>query len=235
MEGTVLIAEDQALLADGLRKLIESEFPAVAIVENGQALFDAVATLKPAVVLMDIGISLQNGTEVTRTIRTIAPDAKIIILTAHKESEYAVKALRAGAVGYVLKSCTVAELVSAIRLVLSGSSYITPQLLPHVIVPPNRWRSRAPAPLTDRQREVLRLIADGRTAKEIANLLQFSVKTAVFHRMAIMDKLGIRTTAELTRYAMQTGIVASKFISQATHSRTMVRSGYAAPPVSKRQ
>ena len=208
----ILIAEDQTLMAEGLRKLIECEFSTVSIVENGEALLRAVTTFRPHVVLMDIGMRTPNGIDAARRVRSLAPEAKIIILTGHDQAEYVVEAFRVGAVGYLLKRCDVSELVAAIREVLSGNPYITPQVSQGPIASPGTPGSRMRASLTVRQLEVLRLIAEGLTAKEIANLLHLSAKTAVFHKMAIMDKLGVRTTAELTRYAVEHGIVASKFI-----------------------
>ncbi len=129
------------------------------------------------------------------------------MVTAHNEPEYVVEAFRAGAAGYVLKQCAVSELVTALRQVLEGRSYVTPLMAEHVVAAAtNPGLRRNPASLTSRQREVLQLVAEGCTAKEIANSLNISAKTAVFHKMAIMDKLGVRTTAELTRYALEHGI-----------------------------
>jgi DNA-binding NarL/FixJ family response regulator len=134
----------------------------------------------------------------------------VIVLTLHDEPEYVAEALHAGASGYVL-NCSVSELVTAIRAVLNGHSYLTPSLVRRVDSIQSSSKARANGKsLTLRQREVLQLVAQGRTAKEIACTLGFSVKTAVFHKMAIMDKLGLRTTADLTRYALDHGILSSK-------------------------
>jgi DNA-binding NarL/FixJ family response regulator len=201
----VVIAEDHTLIAQGLRQLLECEFESVTVVGNGRELLDEVAASKPDVALVDIVMPLLNGIEATRRLRKISPDTKVVIVTAHNEPQYVVEAFRAGASGFVLKRCAVAELVVAIRCVLAAQTYVTP-LMAHQAIEAAARKS-APGPvLTSRQREVLQLIAEGCTAKEIANVLKLSVKTAVFHKMALMDKLGLHTTAELTRYAIENGI-----------------------------
>jgi DNA-binding NarL/FixJ family response regulator len=201
----VVIAEDHTLMAEGLRKLLECEFESVEIVGNGRALVDVVATSKPDIVLIDIGMPLLNGIEAARRVNKISPATKVVIVTAHNEPQYVVEAFRAGASGFVLKRCAISELVAAIRQVLSGQTYTTP-LVQDRILEAARGREQSGPALTFRQREVLQLVAEGCTAKEIANILRLSVKTAVFHKMAVMDKLGLRTTAELTRYALEHGI-----------------------------
>jgi DNA-binding NarL/FixJ family response regulator len=201
----IVIAEDHTLMAEGLRKLLQSDFEFVETVANGRELLDVVAIFKPDIVLLDIGMPLLNGIEATRRFAKISPATKVVIVTAHNEPQYVVEAFRAGATGFVLKRCAVSELVTAIRLVLSGHTYVTPLMADRALEAAKEAVPTGPA-LTSRQREVLQLVAEGCTAKEIANVLKLSVKTAVFHKMAIMDKLGLRTTAELTRYALEHGI-----------------------------
>lgn len=200
----VVIAEDQTLMAQGLRKLLECEFGSVTVVGNGRELVDIVAASKPDVALVDIAMPLLNGIEATRQLRRISPATKVVIVTAHADPQYVAEAFRAGASGFVLKRCAVSELVVAIRAVLAGQTYITP-LMAHRAAEAAKESASGPV-LTSRQREVLQLVAEGCTAKEIANVLKLSVKTAVFHKMKIMDKLGLHTTAELTRYAIENGI-----------------------------
>lgn len=202
----VLIAEDHALMAEGLRQLLECEFESVATVGNGRQLLAEVEASKPDVVLLDIGMPLLNGIEAIRRFSKTAPETKVVIVTAHNEPQYVVEAFRAGATGFVLKRCALAELVTAIRQVLSGHTYVTPLVADRAVEAAKEYQVRSGPSLTSRQREVLQLVAEGCTAKEIANVLKVSVKTAVFHKMAIMDKLGLRTTAELTRYALEHGI-----------------------------
>ena len=201
----VVIAEDHTLMAEGLRRLLECEFESVQTVANGRQLLDIAAAWKPDVVLLDIGMPLLNGIEATRRLSKTSPSTKVVMVTAHNEPQYVVEAFRAGATGFVLKRCALSELVNAIRQVLDGHTYVTP-LVADRAVEAARGSVRPGPALTSRQREVLQLVAEGCTAKEIANVLKLSVKTAVFHKMAIMDKLGLRTTAELTRYALEQGI-----------------------------
>jgi DNA-binding NarL/FixJ family response regulator len=205
-----VIAEEQTLIAQGLRKLLECEFESVTIVGNGRELLDEVAASKPDVALVDIIMPVLNGIEATRQLRKISPSTKVVIVTSHNETQYVVEAFRAGASGFVLKRCAISELVVAIRAVLAAQTYVTPLLARRAVATAT---DSAPGPvLTSRQREVLQLVAEGCTAKEIANVLKLSVKTAVFHKMAIMDKLGLHTTAELTRYAIENGV------ARTTHS-----------------
>ena len=193
-------------MAEALRRLLESEFRFVELAGNGSDLFTAVETFNPDVVLVSVEMQLLNGIQATRHLGR-GSRAKVIMLTSHDEPAYVAEAFRAGASGYILKRCTFSELVKAIREVMNGRSYLTP-LVPRNVAATAASLGPQPdsRPLTSRQREVLQLVADGYTAKEIAKSLNLSVKTAVFHRMAIRDKLGLRTTAALTRYAIENGM-----------------------------
>jgi DNA-binding NarL/FixJ family response regulator len=187
-----------------LEKVVGTEFESVTLVGNGRELLDTVAVLKPHVALVDAVMPLLNGIEATRILSKISPATKMVILTVHDEPQYVVEAFRAGASGFVLKRCAFSELVIAIRCVLAGDTYVTPLLADQVV---EAVREPAMRPrLTSRQREVLQLVAEGCTAKEIATVLKLSVKTAVYHKTSIMEKLGLHTTAELTRYAIEHGI-----------------------------
>ena len=220
----LLIADDM-LTAQCLQRLLEGEFPGVEIVSNGLGLLDAAIASRPDLVLLDIRMPAIDGLEATRRLREALPGTRVIVVTMHDEPEYYAGALRAGASGYVLKSCAVSELVNAIHTVSKGLSYVTPSVAARVASPIMTIKSRPHSrSLTARQREVLELVAQGRTAKEIANTLSLSVKTAVFHKMAIMDKLGLRTTADLTRYALEHGILTNKFsVESASPSPSMLR------------
>jgi DNA-binding NarL/FixJ family response regulator len=222
----VVIAENHTLVAEGLRKLLEDEFQLLDTVSNGRDLLKVVEDTLPDLVLLDIGLPMMNGIEATRHFRKASPRTKVVVVTAHNEPEYVVEAFRAGVSGYVLKRCAVSELVIAIRQVLDGHTYVTPLVAEHVVAAAtNPKQRRNPTNLTSRQREVLQLVAEGCTAKEIANWLNLSVKTAVFHKMAIMDKLGLRTTAELTRYALEHGITRGG----AERLRSSLEPGFEAP------
>jgi DNA-binding NarL/FixJ family response regulator len=195
------------MTAQCLQRLLEAEFPGVEIVADGQGLYDIVAASKPDLVLLDIGIP-GLGLEALRQLRAVSPLTRLLVVTMHASPQYVAETLRAGAAGYVLKSCAVSELVSAIRAVLNGHSYMTPSLGERVVCTVTNRKGRPNGKnLTSRQREVLQLVAQGRTAKEIATTLSLSVKTAVFHKTAVMDKLGLRTTADLTRYALEHGVL----------------------------
>ena len=205
----LLLADDHTLLLEGFRKLLEDEYELVGTVENGRDLLIAAPKLKPDAILLDISMPLLNGIDATRRLRTLVPKSKILIVTMHADPDYVAEAFRAGASGYVLKRSAASELVRAIREVLAGRTYITPliagEMLDSVRKPAARpgW---APT-LSPRQREVLQLVAEGRTAKEIGTLLSISVKTVEFHKSRIMKELGVRSVADVTRYALRRGLV----------------------------
>jgi len=207
----VLIAEEHFLMAQGLQKLLESEFEDVKVVENGRDLFSTVASFKPGVILLDGGLTLASGTGAAQYFQKLAAVSKVIVLSANAEPGRVVEALRCGVSGYLLKRCTFSELTRAIQQVIDGKTYVTQLVSQRTIAAAaDRVPATDAASLTPRQREVLQLVAEGCTAKEIANRLGLSVKTAVFHKMAIMDKLGMRTTAELTRYAIENNIALTR-------------------------
>jgi DNA-binding NarL/FixJ family response regulator len=208
----VLIAEEYFLMAQGLRKLLETEFDNVQIVEDGRDLFRTVAGFKPDVILLDSGLAQSNGIEPATHFPTLAAVSKVIVMSGRADPANVMEAFRSGVSGYVLKTCDFPELTRAIRQVTDGSAYVTPLISQRPsAVAADSTPVKGAAPLTPRQREVLQLVAEGCTAKEIANQLNLSVKTAVFHKMAIMDKLSLRTTAELTRYAIENNIVPAKW------------------------
>ena len=209
----LLLADDHMLLLDGYRKLLEPEFELVGAVENGRALLEVAPRLKPDVILMDISMPLLNGIDATRRLRKIVPKAKVLIVTMHADPDYVAEALRAGASGYLLKRSAASELVSAIHEVLEGGRYLTPLITGQALDWLRKSEGQSAAGrdtksvLSPRQREVLQLVAEGRTAKEIAALLRISVKTVEFHKSRIMKELGVRSVAELTRYALRRGMV----------------------------
>jgi DNA-binding NarL/FixJ family response regulator len=205
----ILIADDHVLVVEGLRKLLEDEFDVVGAVDNGRALLAAAERLKPDVVLVDVSMPLLNGIDACAHLRALVPSTRVVVLTMHADRSYAAEAFRAGAAGYVLKGSATPELVRAIRSVLRGGRYVA-RALPAGVLARERLAGEArPGHLTLRQREVLQLVAEGRSAKQIAAVLRISVKTVEFHKARVMDQLALRSTAELTRYAVQHGIVAS--------------------------
>lgn len=205
----ILIADDHQLVVEGLRKLLEDEFEVVGTVDNGHALLAAAGRLKPDVILADVSMPLLNGIDACARLRGLVPSSRVVVLTMHADRSYAAEAFKAGAAGYVLKRSATSELVRAIHTVLRGQRYVA-RALPASILRGARLAGEArPGHLTARQREVLQLVAEGRGAKQIAALLRISVKTVEFHKARLMDQLDLRSTAELTRYAVQHGIVAS--------------------------
>ena len=206
----VLLADDHPLIMGGIRRILAPEVELVGIAKDGRELVDAALRLKPDIAIVDIGMPVLNGIDAVREIGKQLPGTRVIFLTMHDEAIYVVEAMKAGARGYLLKSSAEEELLIAIREVMAGRRYITP------LIPRTTWEVAKPgqqgeevrgAELSARQRQVLQLIAQGRTAKEIAGILHLSVKTAEFHKYNIMRKLGLHNTAELTKYAMQKGLI----------------------------
>ena len=207
----VLLADDHALVLDGLRKILEPECEVVGAVEDGRSLLTAAARLKPDIILLDISMPLLNGVEAARRLRAAAPGAKVIFVTMHADATYVAGAFRAGASGYVLKRCASLELLKAINQVLSGREYVTPLIGKELGELPE-WplgTGEASGELTVRQREVVQLVAEGHPVKEIAAILNISGKTVAFHKANVMRRLGIHSTAELTKYALEHGISGS--------------------------
>ena len=202
----VLLADDHTLVSEGLRKLLEPDFELVGTVEDGRALVQAAARLRPDVILLDISMPVMNGIEAARQISQMKLGAKLVFVTMHADLTYVGEALRAGGSGYVLKRSAASELSQAIRTVLRGKTYVTPLLSPSEtssIAPIGAPGSESAGRLTARQREVLQLVAEGKSSKEIAHVLNISVKTVEFHKSCIMERLDLHTTAALTRYAIE--------------------------------
>ena len=207
----VLLADDHTLVLDGLRKILEPECEVVGAVEDGRSLLAAAKQLQPDIILLDISMPLLNGVEAARRLRAAAPGAKVIFVTMHADATYVAGAFRAGASGYVLKRCASLELLKAINQVLSGREYVTPLIRKDVGELPG-WplgAGEASGELTVRQREVVQLVAEGHPVKEIAAILNITGKTVAFHKANVMRRLGIRSTAELTKYALEHGISGS--------------------------
>ncbi|HZP04370.1 MAG TPA: response regulator transcription factor [Terracidiphilus sp.] len=208
----ILLADDHALMLEGLSRLLSNDFEIVGTAADGRALLALAIRLKPDVIVLDVGMPEMNGIEAARRLTRVLPSAKIVFVTQRLDRAYLHAAFSAGAMGYVTKQSAAGELVEAIRSALEGRYYV-PALAGETAT---RFaaldRTKNPAEmfgarLTPRQREVLQLVAEGKTAKEISTSLNISVKTVEFHRNCLMDELGIRTTAELTRYAVSRGIV----------------------------
>jgi DNA-binding NarL/FixJ family response regulator len=207
----ILIADDHALVAEGLKGLLAESYEIVGISSNGRSLLDDAATLKPDVIVLDVGMPELNGIDAAVQLGKILPSAKLVFVTQQVDVQYLRAAFRAGATGYVAKQSATRELLIAIQKALSGEIYVTPLLkdaLPDLSLKELRQSSDVFAKdLTPRQREVLQLVAEGKTIKEISSALQISPKTVEFHKNALMNEIGLRTTAELTRYAISRGLI----------------------------
>jgi DNA-binding NarL/FixJ family response regulator len=199
----ILLADDHSLVAAGLCKLLEAEFDLVGAVGDGRALVAAAKKERPDVILLDISMPLLNGVEAARQIQVAVPTAKLIFVTVHSDSPYVVEAFRAGASGYLLKRSAASELVTAIHDVLNGNLYVTPLIAKSALDGILKVAEKRGPLLSARQREVLQLVAEGHSAKEIAGILRISPKTVEFHKSWIMKKLDLHSTAELTRYALE--------------------------------
>jgi DNA-binding NarL/FixJ family response regulator len=204
---TVLVADDHAIVMEGLVSLLKEEFDVVGAVGDGYVLLDAAKRLRPDVIVTDISMPGLSGLEALPRLKADHFDSKIIVLTMHHDAELATRALRAGASGYLLKQSAGEELIAAIRQALRGHVYLTPALTTEVMA-----RMAAPAgqpetQLTTRQRDVLRLIVEGRRMKEIAAVLRLSTRTVETHKYEMMQALGLHSTAELVRYAIEHRLV----------------------------
>ena len=202
---TVLLADDHPVVAEGLAALLRDEFTVVGTVADGVGLVDAARRLQPDVIVTDVTMPGLSGLDALRRIREEGLSSKVVFLTVHADVRLAADALRAGADGFVAKETAGKEIVAAIREVLRGRTYLTPRLGPDVLALLARPRASGD-PLTPRQREVLRMIAAGRTMKEIAAALELSTRTVEGHKYQMMQALGVDTTAELVRYAVEQGL-----------------------------
>lgn len=207
----ILIGDDHALIIEGLRSILGSEFDVIGVCANGRDLIAQTEQLQPDAVLVDVSMPVLNGIEAARRIKTIAPNVKIIFVTQRADSEYVQTAFRIGASAYILKQSVAGEVIAALREALAGRYYVTRSLfngIPEALVHPCRNPAELfGGTLTGRQREVLQLVAEGKSNKEIAGVLNISLKTVDFHKARIMDELRLRSTAELTRYAIEHGMV----------------------------
>ncbi|MGQ0555357.1 MAG: response regulator [Nitrospiraceae bacterium] len=211
----VLMADDHSIFLAGVRKLIEDHCEVVETVQNGRALLEAASRLKPELIILDISMPLLNGLDAARQLKKALPETKLLFLTMHASPRYATEAFKAGAHGFLLKQSAASELPQAIEAVLQGKHYLTPSVAKPVIdqalkaeVMPDI--KEAVAELTPRQREILQLIGEGKGTKEIATLLNLSVKTVQFHKTCLMHELNIHTTAELMRYAITQGFASAE-------------------------
>lgn len=208
MPTRILLADDHVLVRQGLKGLLEREgFAVVGEASDGQEALRQMESLRPDIVVMDISMPTINGLNAAREIRQSYPQAKTILLTQHDEKQYVTEALEAGVKGYVLKNQAGSDLLHALRQVSRGQVYLSPGVAQVVVESYQSNVGRSVTQLTLRERQVLQLIAEGKTTKDIASVLGISVKTAESHRTRLMQKLDIHETASLVRYAVRNGIV----------------------------
>ena len=205
----ILLADDHPMVLEGVAKILEKEFDVVGKMEDGRALVAAAERLNPDIIVTDMTMPLLHGLEACRQFKRLV-GSKVIFLTMHADVAYAKEAFQAGASAYLLKRNAASELIDAIHKVIQGQSYISPLLFPADQMPfEHECRSQVPIlkQLTSRQREVLQLIAEGKSIKEIAAILSLSVKTVEFHRAKLMENLHLQSNADLTKFALSHGLV----------------------------
>jgi DNA-binding NarL/FixJ family response regulator len=204
----ILLADDHTLVVEGFRKLLETEFEIVGVAPDGRALLAAALQQKPDVIVLDIGMPLLSGIDAGRELKRLVPRTRLIVLTMNEDPDIAREALRHWASAYLLKKSAGTELIRAVREVLKGKSYVTPRLaqrlMDEFVRDPRLGRTKE---LTPRQREVLHLLAEGRTMKETADLLHLTPRTVAFHKYRIMDEFGLKTNSDLVRFAIREHIV----------------------------
>ncbi|MHC4844049.1 MAG: response regulator [Planctomycetota bacterium] len=207
---TVILADDHKIILEGLKNLLDEEFEVLGQAEDGRQLLENAQKLHPDVVVVDISMPLLNGIDAVKQLKKTQPDIKVVFLTMHNDAMYAKEAFDAGASGFVLKHSAPSELMTAIHEALKGNTYISPTIteeLMHLYKDKTDIIDNTFGKLTQRQREVLQLLAEGKSAKEIAKILHVSTRTAEFHKYNMMEQLGLKTTAELVQFAIKHGII----------------------------
>jgi DNA-binding NarL/FixJ family response regulator len=204
-----ILADDHTLVAEALHGLIAAQFDVVATVADGHALLASALALKPDVIVVDVAMPLLNGLEACRQLKQKMPGVKLVFLTMNEDPELAVEAMKSGASGYVLKKSAASELLQAMQAALRGKSYITPQIsrgMEESFIRNPQGRSHTKS-LTARQREVVQLLAEGKSMKEAATVLNVAPRTVAFHKYRVMQDLGFKTSADLIQYAIKSRIV----------------------------
>jgi DNA-binding NarL/FixJ family response regulator len=207
----VMLADDHTLFVEAFRKLIETNFEIVGTVADGRALLETAPKLNPDAIVIDIGMPLMNGLEAGIRLKQLIPRVKLIFLTMNTDPDLAVEAMHFGASGYLLKTSAATEIVSTIHMALKGKSHVTPQIArgiekAFIKDPRGKVHKRQ---LTPRQREVVQLLAEGKSMKEVASILNLTPRTVAFHKYRVMEELNIATTAELIQFAIKSRIVVS--------------------------
>lgn len=218
----VLLADDHKIISNGLSGLLKPEFELVGKVEDGRALVSAAEKLRPDVIVVDISMPLLNGIEAVRQIKKVDPQVKVVFLTMHPDVTYAIRAFEVGASGYVLKHSASSELLTAIHEAIRGRTYVTPMIAGELVQSykeGSHHQSDANQQLTQRQREILQLLAEGGSAKEIAEILKISPRTVEFHKYTLMSKLKLKTNSALVQYAIKHGITGMESLKGSISSK----------------
>jgi DNA-binding NarL/FixJ family response regulator len=205
----VMLADDHTMLLEAFRKLLESQCEVVGVASDGRVLLETAPRLKPDVIIVDIAMPLMNGLEAGLRLKELLPTTKLIFLTMNEDSDLAMEAMRCGASGYLLKSSAASELVQAIQMALKGKSYVTPQIargMQKAFINDPRPKARTKT-LTPRQREVVQLLAEGKSMKEVASVLNVTPRTVAFHKYRVMEELNLKTTADLIQFAIKSRIL----------------------------
>jgi len=205
----ILLADDHAVVVEGIRGLIEKHYDVVGVVMDGRALITEASLVRPDVIVLDVAMPLLNGIDAGKKMQEILPKVKLVFLTMHADPNLAAAALRLGPVGFVLKHSAASELLTAIADVLRGKAYVTARLKPENRQVQESRAKQFSKELTQRQREVLQLLAEGRPMKEIADILSVSEKTVMFHKYEIMKSLNIKNNAELVLLALRNGLIST--------------------------
>ena len=205
----VLLADDHRMVSEGLKSLLADEFELIGVVEDGRAMVAAAKRLHPDVIVSDITMPHLNGIDAMARLKKDNPDIKVVFLSMHQNAAYAQRALKAGALGFVLKHSAPAELVMAMRAAMKGKTFISPALAGEVLqaVEKGQGTTELSESVTPRQREILQLLAAGQSAKEIAAILAISARTVEFHKYQMMEAHGLHSSAELVHFAIKHGIV----------------------------
>jgi DNA-binding NarL/FixJ family response regulator len=205
----IILADDHTIIAEAFLKLLEGHADVVAIVSDGRALLESAQQLKPDVIIVDVGMPLMNGLEAGLRLKELMPALKVIFLTMNEDTQLAVEAMRRRASGYLLKSSAASELICAIQMALKGKSYVTPRIragMRKSLIDNPKPKARAKK-LTPRQREVVQLLATGKSMKEAGSALKVSARTIAFHKYRIMSRLGLKTSADLIQFAIKSRIL----------------------------
>jgi DNA-binding NarL/FixJ family response regulator len=206
----VLLADDHKIILDGLRSLLSADFELIGTATNGHELIEKALALRPRLIVADISMPLLNGIDALRQIRKQFPEVLMVFLTMHPDSSYLSRAFEAGAIGYVLKHAAAEELVTALQTALRGERYISPELQHDAVfefLDDSKRHLKATIDLTPRQRQVLQLLAEGNSAKQIGAILEISARTVETHKYKMMDDLGVKSTAQLVQHAIKLGLV----------------------------